>query len=77
MSSVVPLKSITELCEGEENKGGNEELWETVLGASKPGDSILARPICGGNAVLRLSALQQPCLLLTPPALLFGVAPTL
>lgn len=30
-SSVVLLKSITEMCEEEQNKGGDEELWESIF----------------------------------------------
>lgn len=82
LSSVALLKTITEMCGEEANKGGNEELWETIFRSPKPGGPILARPICGGHAVLRLRALrqispEQRCLLLTPPAHLAGAAPTL
>lgn len=70
LSSVALLKSITKMCEEEENKkGGNEESWETTFRSP-----ALARPICCGHAVLRLRALrqispEQPSLLLAPPAL--------
>ena len=82
MGLVALLKSITEMCEEEENKSGNEESWETVFRPPKPRDLTLARPIRGGHMVLQLGALlqislEQPCLLLTPPALLFRVAPML
>lgn len=33
--------------EEEENKGGNEESWETIFRSPKPRDLTLARPICG------------------------------
>lgn len=77
LSSVALLKTITEMCGEEENKSGKEELWETIFRSPKLRGSILARPICGGHAVLRQISPEQCCLLLTAPALLAGAAPTL
>ena len=59
--------------EEEENKGGNEESWETIFRSPKPRDLTLARPIHG---VAQGPVANLPGVALTLPAPLFGVAPT-